>query len=303
MYLPIMHETERLLKSFINALDSFKAALDKYAEAIRENENSNRNAGNNKPIQPLLVEISAASQLDPARSEYYVAENRERDSFWRKLKPWVETIGVSVGIILVSLTCGTLQQVKRQADIAEADNRPWLKITAVKLDPPPTLPVLHFVTRGGIPGMNLAVEFIVKNIGKGVAQDVFITPNVIFTRWNETDASKRTRDQQFACEQWRTEKFPGPFTWSAVFPGDQVKFRVGILGRYREDIASKVPDHIGKFVVAALFGCVTYQYPRGYQTRAIFDIMGDRDRLLEVGKDLDEPHVHLLRDEHYEHAQ
>jgi len=31
--------------------------------------------------------------------------------------------------------------------------------------------------------------------------------------------------------------------------------------------------------------------------------MGDRDRLLEVGKDLDESHVHLLRDEHYEHAQ
>ena len=219
-----MHETERLLKSFINALDSFKAALDKYAEAIRENENSNRNAGNNKPIQPLLVEISAASQLDPARSEYYVAENRERDSFWRKLKPWVETIGVSVGIILVSLTCGTLQQVKRQADIAEADNRPWLKITAVKLDPPPTLAVLHFVTIGGIPGMNLAVEFIVKNIGKGVAQDVFITPNVIFTRWNETDAANEHGINSLLVNNGEPRSFLGRSPGLQCFLGIKLSF-------------------------------------------------------------------------------
>ncbi len=107
-------ELERLLRSIIESLQALERAIRQQSETIHKEHESGRNARNDQPIQPLPVEIMQAPDLDPARREYYVAENRERGTFWRRLKPWVETIGVSVAVVLAGLTYLTLQEVRKQ---------------------------------------------------------------------------------------------------------------------------------------------------------------------------------------------
>ena len=52
-----------------------------------------------------------------ARRVYYEAENHDRKSKWRKLKPWVETVGVGIAPVLAFLSLLTWLQIRRQADI------------------------------------------------------------------------------------------------------------------------------------------------------------------------------------------
>src|SRR5271163_1780227 len=67
-----------------------------------------------KPIQPLFVEITSTPQLDPTRREYYKAENRERDSSWRKRRHWTEISRIIASGILALLTLLTLSQIRKQ---------------------------------------------------------------------------------------------------------------------------------------------------------------------------------------------
>src|SRR5580704_6456198 len=120
-------EIERLLRAIIDSLRALEGAVREQSEAIRHNYGSDRNASNNQPIQPLPVEVVHAPDLDPARREYYEAENRERNSLWRWLKPWVETVGVSVAIVLAILTALTFWEIHKQtpkiAESADAAKR------------------------------------------------------------------------------------------------------------------------------------------------------------------------------------
>jgi hypothetical protein len=150
---------------------------------------------------------------------------------------------------------------------------------------------------------NIPLEFSVKNIGRGVANDVFVTPAMIFSRWDDPDAERTTKERDSTCSYWLKYKFSGPFAWSALFPGDEVKFRIAVGGIYKDDLINHIPNKRGNYLTGALYGCVTYQYPRGYQTRAVFSILGERDKFIEVGKPLNEAQVRLMRDEHYEYAQ
>jgi hypothetical protein len=299
-----MNERElRVLRALAENLRAIREEI----HAIHEDQRTHTDTNNNEPVQPLRVEVTAAPQLDPARREYYEAENRDRDSLWSRIKPWLESTGVLIGLALMVLTWRTLMQVQRQADIAETETRPWLKIVDVKLDTSPnSLPVLHFQSLGSGPridGTNLRVEFRIKNIGKGVAQDVFIMPNLIFTLWNDPTTNKMETDQKLVCNQASTFNPGTPFTWSALFPDDERLFRVAVFGRYGEDTISHIPERTGNWLSGILYGCVAYQRPRRYQTSAAFHVMGPTDRFVEVGKDLTETQIHLLRDEHYEYAQ
>jgi hypothetical protein len=198
---------------------------------------------------------------------------------------------------------------KQQVDLLEADNRPWLRIVKVELAPSPHLPAIHFTpgltgVKDSISAMNVSVELRIKNIGKGVAQNVFIVPVVIFEPWNQTEFTTPA-DERRACDYWAKSGMAGQegITYSAIFPGDEIVARAATTGVIFERDINHLPGRPERNISSLLIGCVIYQSPHDYQTRALFQIMGPTDRFMEVGVDPDASSAHLLRDQHYEYAQ
>jgi hypothetical protein len=292
------------LEVVLQSLLKLLRAIEREIEAIRENQE----AKNNQSQAQLPVEISSSPPLPVVIRNYYEAEQRDRQSLWKsRIKPGLEIFGIAVAFALALFTYLTLREIRQQTFLAEYGNRPWLRIVDVRLDSSaPDVPTLSFgslpTTKGTAKGANLRVEFLVKNIGKGVANDVFIIPGVIFAGPNRQTVD-RAIDQSRFCEQWLKYKFSGPFAWSAVFPGDEVKYHIATFAPFTDDVVKRIPGRSGDYLEATLVGCVTYQYPRAYQTRAVFDVLGERDRFIEVGKELNETQIRLIRDEHYERAQ
>src|SRR5580704_12972391 len=113
-----MDETERLLKSFIKSLNDFKAALDKYAEAVYKDQDAGQNS-NRPQIQGV---IRSEVSLPPAVQAYYEAEEIERPSKnkWERIKRVIEVVAFFAAIVAAFFTYKTLHQTVRQADNAQA---------------------------------------------------------------------------------------------------------------------------------------------------------------------------------------
>jgi hypothetical protein len=131
---------ERELKLLLRRLTYELRAIRQEIEAFRNDKQTNDNPDHHKAIQPLAVKITETPDLDPARREYYIAENKDRQSAWRQLKPWVETSGVLAAIGIVVLTFCTLVKVNEQVSVARnqlvasvdnfrVDERPWVGIS------------------------------------------------------------------------------------------------------------------------------------------------------------------------------
>lgn len=306
--------TERELRLWLRIADELRS-LQKEIKTANENAKTYNNSKYSQPIQPLPVKVVHAPNLDPARREYYESENRERKSWWKKAKPWVEAVGVVVALALAGFTYETLREVQEQTTISEQQTRPWLKISDVNLiqrsDTDDS--VLYFMTiapgsKRSIPAVNLGTEIVVNNIGHSMANDVVIEPRIIFHKFGEqTDIIPGELTK--LCDSSQRESaimFPSPsvFTWSAVFPNDSpVKARIVIAGLYEESYINHIPNRVGNYLNADLAVCVSYQRPRPYQTRAVYHIMGPKDRFIPIGRDMSSKEVRLLRDEHYEFAR
>jgi len=125
----------RILKAILRSLDSLKTSLDENNEAIREyTQAAKKESRENAPI-----EVRSELRLPKAIRGYYEAEQRERQSGWRKLVSGLQFIGVATAVILACLTYLTLQKVSSQAEAAheqarimrqqlETTDRPWLSI-------------------------------------------------------------------------------------------------------------------------------------------------------------------------------
>ncbi len=307
-----MNERElRLLRTLVDNL----RAISQEIHAIHENQQADDNSDNDQIVQPRRVEMADAPNLGQTWREYYEAENRERNSVWSKLKPWVEGIAVATALALAILTSLNLQEVKEQTAIAEQQNRPWIKIMDIAIvDPTNETPSLSFTSMPMVrrldngqpqtftqPVVNISVEITVKNIGKGVARDIYIVPVLRFYKLNSTGIPGR--DEERICTQ-ATRSNPGtPFAWSSVFPDEARTSRIQTLGFYDGDMYFHRDDRKGNWISGVLFGCVSYQPSISYQTSAVFDVMGEKDRFVEVGRSLMSKQLHLLRDEHFEYAQ
>lgn len=100
----------RLLRALTNELRALREEIQaqyKYSQATQD-------PSNNKPVEPLRVEITQAPDLDPTRREYYESQKYERNSLWRRLKPWVEAAGVAIALVLALFTLLTFLEVHRQ---------------------------------------------------------------------------------------------------------------------------------------------------------------------------------------------
>jgi hypothetical protein len=92
---------------------------------------------------------------------------------------------VFVGIWALTVYKGQLNVMQGQVDQMSTDSRPWIKVVEIRLDDSiPDAPIISFLqvpaTPKAVDGMNLRVEFAIKNIGKGVAQNMFIWPGIVF---------------------------------------------------------------------------------------------------------------------------
>jgi hypothetical protein len=304
----MLERDARLIKSLIKSLDALQVAIYKYIEATHVQQEAAKNQ--HQQHSPIPVDIRSELTLPVAVREYYEAEQRERPTnWWRRLKVVLEIAGIVAAIGLATFTGLTLKQIVKQTEELEVDSRPWLRMVDVTLDNSiPDAPILSFSPAPTVKpatSANLRAEFRIKNIGKGVAQNISIEPSIFFEPYRERSSTDLTADAETSSCEYSLQHTPLPteFTWSAIFPGDEVKHGIVIAEPFRDDAISHIPNRAGNWLAGALIACVTYQYPKQYQTRAVFYIMGPRDRFVEVGKNLDISSLHLLRDEHYEHAQ
>lgn len=98
----------------LRALADEVRRLQQEIQAARKDRQTREDASDNEPVSPIRIEVAVTPQLDPARREYYEAENRDHQSRWRKLKPWIDAIGVGVAVSLAVFNLLTLLQIQRQ---------------------------------------------------------------------------------------------------------------------------------------------------------------------------------------------
>jgi hypothetical protein len=108
-----MNERELRLLRLRAVLDNLRA-LREEIQSIRENQQASNDARSTQPIQPFRVDITHPRQLDLARQEYYTPENRERNSFWRTVEPWLAWGGLLAVAALAVLTLLTLREIRKQ---------------------------------------------------------------------------------------------------------------------------------------------------------------------------------------------
>lgn len=103
-------QLRRILRAFTDELRS----LSREIRSIHEEQQTSRASESKQPVRPIPVEIKAESITHHAIREYYEAENHDRQTNWRKLKPWVETIGVVIAVILAGFTLFTMLEIRKQ---------------------------------------------------------------------------------------------------------------------------------------------------------------------------------------------
>ena len=223
----------------------------------------------------------------------------------KKLKTWAELIGLAVLIWYAYTTRNLWIESQSQTKIAEAGNRPWIKITDVTLTHLPDFETLRFINmplaNGTHPAASIQTVITIKNIGKGMAQNVSILPNLMFYKWNS--GVSLYEEQKRICDKSGTWNPGAPFVWSAVFPDEPRVSPIGTFGFYDTDMAFHPADRPGDWISGTLFVCVSYQSPLPYRTSVAFALMGKTDRFVEVGKPINDPEIHLLRDQRSEYAQ
>jgi hypothetical protein len=275
----------RLLKKLVDNLSK----LNQNIQFISEKQESADNSKQGSPISPLAIEILHAPQLDPARREYYEAENSERKLMWRKLKPWVEASGVSIAIVVGIFNLLTLLEIRKQTpsfivsahaaesaaktaiDTLQVGNRPWVKVTHQIIKPLD----FNFVGASG-PAATMTVEDRLENVGSTVALNVFSWEDVI-----PMDADGSTRTAVARQNEWCGFNRNSEQTrsiGSILFPHDPSVQHSGmgtLMTKVNQALAvSPIKGKVGFVMV----GCVVYRSsfePRNkpnHQTRFIYDL-------------------------------
>lgn len=191
---------EKLLGSFVRSLDAFKASLDQYGSAIRKHDQTSENQNQ----KPLPIDLRSELRFPVSVSEYYEAEQRERKSAWRQIRGGLEIVGVTVAVVLATLTYHTLQKVSSQANSAqnqvvimqqqlEATDRPWVEVVSVE-----STDGITFYRRidNGLAGLHASFKMRVKNIGHSAAIHIKMVSQLVFEY--PGDANREMRQKQIA---------------------------------------------------------------------------------------------------------
>jgi hypothetical protein len=267
-----MNERElRVLRQIADAL----RALQNEICAKHTKQESQDDTHENQIVRPLRVEIVRAPDLDQATRDYYEAEKQERHSRWRHVKPWVETIGVVVAIVLGVFNLLTLLEIRKQtpsiaisaaaakeasqtsAHQLEAAERPWIKLTPTHVGP-------IFLDPNGL---NVVLDFILSNSGHSPAVNVTIEPEIYMSNIKKPDP---IAERERICNQLLARKSLG----ETIFPGDSKRERY-TFGTTGQEVERAVHDYHG-MLPALIVTCVgyapTFMGNRRYATGVIYSL-------------------------------
>jgi hypothetical protein len=115
--------TERDIRLLRHILDNLRSIHQDIA-AIREEYKSASSNDKIEPHLPLPIKISD-SLVPPSITKHYEAEYKDRQTRLWKLKPYLETIGITAAVFIAFLTWCTLQEVREQTKGA---NRSWVQV-------------------------------------------------------------------------------------------------------------------------------------------------------------------------------
>ena len=176
-----MNERElRILHRFVDSLRAIQQDIHSIYEETR--------AQHNKQDPPQQTNAQIGVRLPPPVHDYYASEERERPRNTRRdqIRLLLESIAHVAALLAAGFTFFTLREIRQQTEFAEGQNRPWLKIEDIttRIAGDPKIPILSFMTLPTVPkpynGLSIQMEFHIRNIGKGVAQNIYIRPRIIF---------------------------------------------------------------------------------------------------------------------------
>lgn len=302
----------KFLDSLLSALHGIGRSNQEIRDAIR----ANTEAYKQQQQMPSSSGATVQLQLPEAITTYYEAERNAtpRNDKWKTVERIAALSALVLSVLAALFTYRTLRQVSRQADVMEADTRPWVKVVAATLNEadalifnPKQLPLFHGETltmlapRRPNPIMQVVVRatFRMTNIGKSVAQNISVFPEVFIEPPGEADAV--SKEQQSFCGQIAPGRLGPQNSWSALFPTDEFSVPLTATGWVYRGDTSKINGVDSVDVV--LIACVTYQKPRDYQTRVAYAIAPINSRLVKLGESLTKEEIRFIRDEHAEYAQ
>jgi hypothetical protein len=220
--------------------------LGKRKKKERVYSKPNERPRQNKPDPSLPTPESRIESVAEGFIETYQRNQKQSDHLQREANRIQNRIGWIAGFSLAAASAAalfsifTFRQISQQTTIAEQQSRPWLKIVDAVLDDQlPNEPVLEFSNPFGfIPeplGMvSLRVDLVFQNVGKGVAQDISIQPNIVFDPQIERTTIDRIGNAEQSTCEGPTARMPQAFSWSAVFPDDKpVTASTGVIVPYR----------------------------------------------------------------------
>jgi hypothetical protein len=256
---------ERELRS-LRALTNEVRALRQEIRAVHEDQQANENAKYNKPVQPPSVEVTTTPQLDPARREYYEAENHDRKSLWRGLKPWLETVGICIALALAIFNLFALSEIQRQTPSVigaastagdalkktveqfRVDERACVEIDSISksADPP---------AQGFPPSFRYRV--FLKNVGNTIARDAFLRRVTYLGAAPNLQGVKMAQEQLLKPNEGKSAPvppypLPSAFAPNAILP---IPFTLG----------GSVPQYVGFYSSSSVESTIQmrFEFPTG----------------------------------------
>src|ERR1017187_4478006 len=260
------------------------------------NENSKTE---NKTEHPEAQILPARTKLEMPPAVTDGNKPKEQKKHWLEYAKFgLEVLGFFVlcvyAYFTIQIYCANRKAAdaaKSAADTAAAGLRPWIKITSVELrggiGPIKTL-MFHWPLTGQAVPPILQFKVSVTNIGKSVAQDVEVIPELFFGKF-ESDKWHRTGslEQDRFCRSVMNRKAGDTRT---IFPGDPFDWQMGVGGIIGD--ADAMPSPGGRRTVAGLLIlCVNY---RGGQTQSSFGLYENNSIHIPVGVDADLPNLRLI---------
>jgi hypothetical protein len=139
-------------------------------------------------------------------AQWKAANAAQDGAFWTKWGFWVGVVGSALLLWQISLTREAVEDtseatlaMKRQNEIAELDQRAWVRLEAVP----------KLVRRYGVDGLYMRIDFVAENVGRSAATHFEMFHEVLFQGQAEDsrDFDARIKSQ---IQDWKSDYNAGP---------------------------------------------------------------------------------------------
>jgi len=237
-------------------------------------------------------------------------QNPKHPNAERQAKLAILIAGISACISIASAFF-SFQQVTIMGRQLEATDRPWLKVVGLNdvrlkfmgkdYKPKEVWPNGAFATDEMFG--NFSIE--IKNVGHSVATQIHVRSILISPLWKNGYSDVVKEAQQKFCETLPEAKDKSTQGDAVLFPDESYEAGNGssvILDDQHVNHAAE-----GDFILAALVGCVDYQFrfsSEHHQTTFVYEFfrISDRSRFFPLGKDMGFKDILVIRNQQDDYA-